>query len=41
LFPDALHAFGGVAEDAKAVAGVVLAVREPKIQLPDLFNPAV
>jgi hypothetical protein len=44
LFLDALQAFGGVAEDAKAVAGVggvVLAVCEPKIELPDLFNPAV
>jgi hypothetical protein len=41
---DALQAFGGVAGDAKAVAGVgrtVLAVCEPKIELPDLFNPAV
>jgi hypothetical protein len=44
LFLDALQAFGGVAEDAKAVAGVgwvALAVCEPKIELPDLFNPAV
>jgi hypothetical protein len=43
-FLDALQAFGGVAEDAKAVAGVggvVLAVCETKIELPDLFNPAV
>jgi hypothetical protein len=44
LFLEALQAFGGVAEDAKAVAGVsraVLAVCEPKIELPDSFNPAV
>jgi hypothetical protein len=41
---EALQAFGGVAEDAKAVAGVggiALAVCEPRIELPDLFNPAV
>jgi hypothetical protein len=39
---EALQAFGGVAEDAKAVlGGVVLAVCEPKIELPDLFNPTV
>jgi hypothetical protein len=33
---------GGVAEDAKACRGwsVALAVCEPKIELPDLFNPA-
>jgi hypothetical protein len=40
LFLDTLQAFGGVAEDAKAAAGVggvVLAVCEPKIERPDLF----
>jgi hypothetical protein len=39
-----LWAFGGGAADAKALAGLVgvaLAVCEPKIELPALFNPAV
>ena len=39
----ALQAFGGVAEDAKAIAGVggsVSPSANRKSRLPDLFNPA-
>ena len=41
LFLDALQAFGGVAEDAKAIAGVggsVSPSANRKSRLPDLFN---
>jgi hypothetical protein len=38
---EALQAFGGVAETVAGVGGIALAVCEPRIELPDLFNPAV